>query len=239
MENRCETNLEELRHRLLLMAGYTESAVHDSVRAFIHRNADLAMAVRSRDDVIDQFEVEIDESAIAALTKAPLAESLRLVTAVMKISQNLERIGDEATKIARRTLELVTEPILRLDCEMPRMAQLAFSMVKGALDAFVERDATAARQIIPQDKAVDALNRQNHRQIAAYMTEHPEAVPQCLRWMVVIKSLERIADHAKNIAEDVVYACEGRDIRHASKTIAMSPARGAQHAVADRGSRPL
>lgn len=217
MENHFETNIEELRQKLLLMAGYTESVVRDSVRAFIQRNPELAIAVRARDDVIDQFEVEIDECAIAVLTKAPLADSLRLVTAVMRISQNLERIGDEATKIARRALDLVTEPILRLDCDMPQMAQLAACMVKGALDAFVEKDAVAARQIIPQDKAVDAMNRETHKRIAAYMAEHPEAVPQCLQWMVAIKSLERIADHAKNIAEDVVFACEGRDIRHAAK----------------------
>jgi phosphate transport system protein len=132
----------------------------------------------------------------------------------MKVSQNLERIGDEATKIAKRALDLAEEPPIKLALDLPRLAGMALAMVKESLDSFVERDSTAARALIPRDKEVDAVNREMHGALAQYMMEHPEAIARCLHWIVAAKSLERIADHAKNIAEEVVYLCEAQDIRH-------------------------
>ena len=177
----------------------------------------LAMRVRAEDEVIDRFEVEVDETAIQLLAQAPLASDLRLITVAMKISQNLERVGDEATKIAKRARDLSQELPLKLAVEIPQMANLALHLLKSALDAFVNQDPAAARALIPQDKEVDLFNKQVHRQLANQMIADPETITRCLNLMVVAKSLERIADHAKNVAEEVVYLCEAQDIRHSGK----------------------
>src|SRR5438105_1998591 len=139
----------------------------------MQRNHDLAAKVRGDDDIIDQFEVDIDEMAIQLLTKAPLATNLRMVAVAMKISQNLERIGDEATKIAKRARDLAQEPPIKMNLDLPRLAALALSMVRDALDAFVQRDSAAARKVIPRDKEVDELNRHIHQQLAQHMMENP------------------------------------------------------------------
>jgi phosphate transport system protein len=214
MDNHFEMGLDELRQKLLTMASHAETAVNCAVRALVQRDAGLAHHVKEDDRVIDQFEVEIDEFAIQLLTKAPLATNLRLVTVAMKISQNLERIGDEATKIAKRARDLSQEPPIKLNLDLPRIAGLALDMLKTALDAFVNKDSAAARAIIPRDKEVDALNKQIHAVLVQHMEENPETIGRCLHWMVASKSLERIADHATNVAEDVVYLCEAQDIRH-------------------------
>src|SRR5579864_2904747 len=160
MENHFETGIENLRQKLLVMASYSEKSVNEAVQSLMQRNHDLAVKVRADDDVIDKFEIEIDEMAIQLLTKAPLASNLRLVTVAMKISQNLERIGDEATKIAKRARDLAQEPPVKINLDLPRMAALALAMVKAALDSFVNRDPATARSLIPRDKEVDALNKQ-------------------------------------------------------------------------------
>ena len=214
MENHFEAGIENLRQKLLLMASRAETAVNESVQSLMQRDHDLALRVKAEDDVIDQFEVEIDELAIQLLTKAPLASNLRLVTVAMKVSQNLERIGDEATKIAKRARDLSQEPPVKISLDLPRMAGLALAMVKDALDSFVHRNPAAARAIIPRDKDVDALNKQIHQQLAQHMMANPDTIARCLHWIVAAKSLERIADHAKNIAEEVVFLCEAQDIRH-------------------------
>ena len=214
MENHFETGIENLRQKLLVMASHTEKSVNDAIQALTQRDHDLALRVKADDDMIDQCEVEIDELAIQLLTKAPLATNLRLVTVAMKISQDLERIGDEASKIAKRARDLAQEPPVKLNLDLPRMARLALEMLKTALDAFVNRDPAAARTIIPRDKEVDAMNKQIHTALVQHMVDNPDTISRCLHWMVAAKSLERIADHATNIAEDVVYLCEAQDIRH-------------------------
>jgi phosphate transport system protein len=214
MENYFEMGLDGLRQKLLTMASHAETAVNQALQALIQRDADLAMRVKESDRVIDQFEVEIDDLVIQLLTKAPLASNLRLVTVAMKISQDLERIGDEATKIAKRAGDLAQEPPVKIVLDLPRMAALALDMLKASLDAFVNRDSAAARAVIPRDKEVDALNKQIHQTLAQLMVENPGTIGRCLHLMVVSKSLERIADHATNVAEDVVYLYEAQDIRH-------------------------
>jgi phosphate transport system protein len=214
MENHFETGLDSLRQKLLTMASHAETAVNQSVQALVQRDLDLALRVKEDDRVIDQFEIEIDDLVIQLLTKAPLATNLRLVTVAMKISQNLERIGDEATKIAKRARDLAQEPPIKINLELPRMASRALEMLKASLDAFVNRDSAAARAVIPRDKEVDALNKQIHDALVQHMVENPETIARCLHWMVASKSLERIADHATNVAEDVVYLCDAQDIRH-------------------------
>ena len=214
MENHFEMGLDALRQKILLMASRAETAVNQSVQSLVQRDYDLAVRVREDDNIIDQFEVEIDEMAIVLLTKAPLASNLRMITVAMKVSQNLERIGDEATKIAKRARDLAQEPPVKINFDVNRMASLALAMVKDALDSFVHRDSAAARAIIPRDREVDALNKEIHNLLAQHMTDNPDTIGRCLHWIVAMKSLERIADHAKNIAEEVVYLCEAQDIRH-------------------------
>src|ERR1051325_5933137 len=141
METHFEQGFENLRQKLLLMASHAESSVNQAVQALMQRDLSLALKVKAGDDVIDHFEIEIDEAAIQLLTKAPLATNLRLVTVAMKISQNLERIGDEASKIAKRARDLSQEPPVKIVLDMPRMAALALAMVKDALDAFVQNDS--------------------------------------------------------------------------------------------------
>ncbi|MCL4786214.1 MAG: phosphate signaling complex protein PhoU [Verrucomicrobia bacterium] len=206
--------LGELQARLLTMASHAERAVNDAVRALVNRDYDLAVRTNENDRVLDRLEVEIDELAIKLLTRTPPAGGVRQVAVAMKISQNLERIGDEAAKVAKRTRDLCQEPPLKVQVDLPRMAQLTLEMLKRALDSFVHRDSAAARKIIPGDKEVDLLNKEITRDLVRYMTAHKEAIPGCLNLMIVSKCLERISDHATNVAEEVVYLCEAQDIRH-------------------------
>jgi phosphate transport system protein len=223
MEHHFDTELNALKQKLLTMASHAENAVNRAVEALVTRNHDLAIQVKDDDTVLDQFEIEVDELAIHLLAKAPLANDLRLVTVAMKISQNLERVGDEASKIAKRARDLSAEPPLKLDLELPQMAALALDLLKTALDTFVNHDPAAARALIPRDKEVDALNREINGELTRHMMEDRDSIPRCLHWMIATRSLERIADHAKNVAEEVVYLYEAQDIRHTSKSAAGSP----------------
>jgi phosphate transport system protein len=207
--------LSKLKDSLLAMASHSESAVTRAMRALVERDDVLARQVEEDDSVLDQFEIEVDDTAIHLLAKAPLATELRLITVAMKISQNLERVGDEAVTISRRVVELNTEPQLKPYVDLPRMATMSLEMLRDALTAFVNREPERARQVIPRDGDVDDLNRQLHRELSSYMVERPTTISRCLRLMVISKAIERIADHATNIAEEVVYLYEAKDIRHA------------------------
>lgn len=209
-----EIELAALKEKLLIMAGYAEVAVNRAVKALIRRDDDLARRTREEDDLIDALELEIDDMALRLLARRPRPLELRLIAMAMKISNNLERVGDEATTISRRVLELSHEPQLQQASEVPRMAALALQMLKEALDAFVHGEPAKAREIVPRDKVVDELNRRLHRELAALMAERPSSITRCLNLMIICKSLERIADHATNVAEEVVYLYEGHDIRH-------------------------
>ena len=217
MERHFDQDLGDLKQKLLTMASHAESSVNRAVEALVNRNLDLALKVKEDDEVIDRFEVEVDDLAINLLAKAPLASDLRLVTVAMKISQNLERVGDEATKIAKRARDLSKEPPLKFSVDLPKMATLSLAMLKTALDAFVSRDSNAARALIPRDKEVDLLNKQINQELTQHMMDDKESIPRCLNLMIATRSLERIADHAKNMAEEVVYLCEAQDIRHTAK----------------------
>ena len=214
-----EQELAGLKEKLLTMASHAEGAVTRAIKALVERDDELARRVMADDVLVDQLEIEIDELAIHLLSKAPLATDLRLITVAMKISHDLERVSDEATTIARRSLELSLEPQLKPYIDIPRMAGMALEMLKDALDAFVNRDTAKARAIVPRDKEVDMLNKQLHRELSSYMVERPSTISRCLNLMVISKSLERVADHATNIAEEVVYLYEARDIRHGGQTV--------------------
>jgi phosphate transport system protein len=213
-----EQGLAELKEMLLTMASHAESGVRRAVEALGKRDYDLAVLVQAEDGVIDRFEIGVDELAIKLLAGAPRPADLRFITVAMKISQNLERVGDETTTIARRVQDLCQDIPLKLEVDIPRMATQAVQMLKRALDAFVNQDPAAARALIPQDKEIDLLNKQIHRQLAEQMVSDPVTIARCLHMMVISKSLERIADHGKNVAEEVVYLCEARDIRHTPVT---------------------
>ena len=209
--------LDELKKKLLVMAANAETSVTRAIKAFTDRDDDLARRVKQDDSILDEFEKEIDELAINLLSKAPLASELRLITVAMKVSHDLERVGDEATTISRRVIELDQEPQLHTEVDIPGMASLGLQMLKEALNAFVNHEPAKARAIIPRDKQIDSLNKQLHRELASYMVERPSTISRCLHLMTISKSLERIGDHATNIAEEVVYLHEGEDIRHDPK----------------------
>ena len=209
-----DEEVANVKRSLLTMGSHAERSLSQAIEAVTSRNDALAAEVEAQDDVVDQYEKDIDEMAILLLAKAPLATDLRLVMVAMKISQNLERVGDEATTIARRARELNAEPPLKSSVDVQRMAVMAVEMLREALDAFVNNLPEKARPIIPRDKEVDALNRQFHRELIDVMREDPTSIGRCLNLMTVVKSLERVADHATNIAQQVVYICEAQDIRH-------------------------
>ena len=219
-----DTELAGLKEKLLTMASHAESAVAKAIKALVERDDELARRVMADDVLVDRLEIEIDELSIQLLSKAPLATDLRLITMTMKISNHLERVSDEATTIARRAVELSMEPQLKPYVDLPRMATMALDMLKEALDSFVNRNPEKARAIVPRDKEVDLLNKQLHRELSSYMVERPSTITRCLNLMVISKSLERIADHAANVAEEVVYLYEARDIRHTGKAPPPAPA---------------
>jgi phosphate transport system protein len=212
-----EKELSELKQRLLNMGSRAELALAQAIEALVNRDASLARQVRDGDIAIDQLEVQIDDQAVRLLSHAPLASDLRLVLVIMRTSQNLERIADEACKIANRARDLAQEPPLKVAVDTPRMARQVLDMVKRALDAFVRGDVEAARVVIPLDKDVDALHKEYADVLVTSMIQDPATIQRGLHYLTVIKRLERIADHAKNIAEEVVYLREAQDIRHAAK----------------------
>jgi len=212
-----EHEIGALKEKVLTMASKATNAVNKSIKALLDRDDDLAREVQYEDDELDQLEIEMDEIAIGLLSKAPLGLDLRFITAAMKISHDLERVGDEATKIARRSVELSQEPPLKPYVDIPRMTRKGAEMMADALDAFVNSKPEKARAVIPRDREVDLLNKKLHRELASYMIERPATIRRCLNLMVISKSLERIADHATNVAEEVVYLYEAKDIRHTGK----------------------
>jgi phosphate transport system protein len=215
MHRHFHEELGAIRQTLLTMASHATAAVTSAMRALTTRDDELARRVQSDDEILDAFEKQVDEISIGLLAlQAPLASDLRLITTAMKISHDLERVGDEATTIARRAAELNREPELTPSVDLPRMASLSLAMLNEAITSFIHRDAEGAREIIPRDKEVDRLNKQVHREFIGRILENPAAINRCLNMMAISKALERIGDHAANIAEEIVYACDGRDIRH-------------------------
>ncbi len=197
------------------MAGFAEKMIHNSIAALLHRDSDLARQVIKSDLTCNRLEVEIDELATRIIAlRQPAAIDLRFLTTSLKISTDIERIGDEAENIAERTIELNKEPQLKPYIDIPRMAELAQSMLKDSLDAFVNHDTQLALDVCKKDDETDDLYRQILRELLTYMIEDPGCVTRAMKIIFVSKYLERIADHATNIAEMVVYMVEGKNIRH-------------------------
>jgi phosphate transport system protein len=215
MERHFDQDLDRVRHMLLKMAGLVEGMVARATQALLDRNNDAATAVIAGDAEVDQLEIDIDEAAQSLLgRKQPVSVDLRFLVAVMKINGDLERIGDSAVNIAQSVLQLNEHPPLKPYIDLPRMSQLVQSMVRQSLDAFVNKDTALATEVCRSDDGVDGLYKQIFRELLTYMIEDPKTVTRALHLLLLARNLERIADHATNIAEDVIYYVEGRDIRH-------------------------
>jgi len=210
-----DEELRLLKERVLKIGSLVEAAIHDSVKSLVERNSDLAQKVIEKDHKINALDVEIDEECIRLIAlRQPKARDLRFITTAMKITTDLERIGDLAENIAERAIELNDEPQLKPYIDIPRMAEITEEMVRDSLDAFVRGCSKIPYEVIKKDDEVDNLNAQVFNELLFFMIQDPHTVSRATRISYVSKYLERIADHATNIAEMVIYMCEGKIIRH-------------------------
>ncbi len=210
-----EQELELLKGKLLEMSALVENAVYRSVQGVVEKSAELAQQVLNNESRINQLEIEIDDMAISLLAlQQPLAADLRLVTACIKINNDLERMGDLSVSIAQSALALVKEPSIRPLIDIPHIAGLAQGMVRKALDSFVNRDSDLARSVLVSDDAVDNMRTASYLELISFMEANPQQIPQAVYLLSVVRNLERIADHATNIAEDVLFLVKGIDVRH-------------------------
>jgi phosphate transport system protein len=213
-----EEELRGLRAGLLKMGGLVERQIAEAVESLVDRNTPQARQTIARDAEVNRMDVESDERCIRLLAlHQPAASDLRFITTGLKITTDLERIGDNAVNICERAIELNEEPQIKPYIDIPRMASITQTMVKDSLDAFMRDDTTLAEEVIARDDEVDALNYQIYRELLSYMAEDPATITRATRILFVSKYLERIADHATNIAEMVVYMVKGRTIRHMDK----------------------
>jgi phosphate transport system protein len=210
-----QQELELLKGKLLEMSALVESAIYRSVQGVVEKNEELAQQVLKNEARINQLEIEIDDMAISLLVlQQPVAADLRLITAAIKINTDLERMGDLAVNIAESALSLMKDPVIRALIDIPHIAGLAQSMVRKALDAFVNRDTELARSVLASDDAVDNMRTANYHELISFMENNPQQISQALYLLSVVRNLERIADHATNIAEDVLFLVKGIDVRH-------------------------
>jgi phosphate transport system protein len=221
LERHFVHEIDALKAQLLLMGGRAESIVQKSIEALRRRDPTLAREVLADDRVLDQQEIDIEARCVNLLAlQQPLASDLRFVTAALKISNDLERVGDHAVNIAQSALKLCAEPQLKPLVDIPRMTDLAAGMLREALDAFVERDADTARRLVRRDDEVDELNRQMFRELVSFMIEDPHTITRAMELILVARNLERVADLATNVAEEVVFIAEARIIKHHAETLA-------------------
>ena len=215
MKRFFDAELETFRSHLILMGETAIRQVRSAITALVEANISLADQVIAADDELDQLEIKIDDEAVRYMNlRAPIASELRLVIVGMKASHDLERVGDEATSIARRAIKLSAEPPLKPYIDLPRMASMAQEMLRDALDCFLHVDETKAVAVCKRDLEVDNLNRQLYRELTSFMIEKPETISRAIELMFISKSIERIADHATNIAEETIYLNKGKNVRH-------------------------
>jgi len=210
-----EEELQVLKNRLLSMGALVEERVHDATNALIERRPDTAERIIGSDQDVNDLQIEIDERCLRLLAlQQPMASDLRLITAAMKINADLERIGDQAVNIAEQAVRILAHPPLKPLIDLPRMAEISERMTRESLDAFVRKDAKLARAILARDDEVDQLKDQVFRVLLTYMMADPGTIERALGLILVSRHLERIADHATNIAEDVIFVVEAKDVRH-------------------------
>lgn len=215
IDRHYDEELQELRHQLLEMGGLVEKQIADAIRALVERDDEFARLIIERDRTVNRMEVQIDDICLRLLAlHQPAARDLRLITTALKITTDLERAGDMAENICERVLELCREPQLKPLIDLPRMAAIAQSMLHQALDAFVREDVELALQVCHQDDEVDQLADQVLRELLTFMLEDPHTISRALRLIFISKYVERLGDHATNIAEMVVFMVKGKSIRH-------------------------
>ena len=215
MERHFEHQLEELKQRLLWMGSLAERAVHQAVQAVLDAEEHLAETVLEEENAINEMQIEIDERVTQLLAQQQLvAVDLRFILAVSRINNDLERIGDQAVNIAQSGLRILRHPQVKPYVDLPRMSEIAEGMVRDSLNALVRADVDLARSVLARDDQVDLLRDQMFRELLTYMMENSAVVFPAFELILVAKNLERIGDHATNIAEDVIYIVAGRDVRH-------------------------
>ena len=211
----ASAQISNIRETLLMMASLADRNLSLALRALVERDENLANTVEMEDSQLDELEISVDELVINHMaTHAPVATDCRFMLVASKISNNLERIGDQAVAIVRRSRELNKEPLLKPLIDIPRMAQISEGMLRDGITAFVDRKPELAQEIIKRDKEVDAINKQLARELTSFMLEDPATITRALNLTIVARCLERIADHCKNIAEEVYYLYQAVDIRH-------------------------
>ena len=212
---RFHQELEELKHRILAMAGMAEQAVDLAVQAYSQRDIAMCQRVLNNEPAINRAEREVDEFAVDLLAmQQPMAIDLRFILAVIKINADLERVGDQAVNIAQRVLHMVEYAPKDLPVDIPAMASKVRKMVRDALQCFIEGDADQAKRVLEADDEVDRMNKEAFANLSALMQEHPDSAAQALDALSIARNLERVADHATNIAEDVIFWIRGADVRH-------------------------
>ena len=215
MERPFDEELKGLKAKILEMAAYAEESIAFAVRCLKERDEGLVVEVMRREESINHLEIEIDEMCMRLLAlRQPMAADLRFITSAMKISGDLERIGDQAVNIIERTIELLRHPQLKPLIDIPRMADLAQNMVRDSISAFINRDDRLALEVCERDDQVDQLNEQVFRELLTYMMQDAATITRAVDLILVGRHLERIADHATNIGEDVIYMVKGKTIKH-------------------------
>ncbi len=212
---RFHQNLDELKEKLLVMAGMAEQAIQRAIEAYRNGDVSLCDLVAQSEPAINRMEREIDQRALDLLAmEQPMAIDLRFILAVIKINADLERVGDQAVNIAERVRDLQSGTPVELPVDIPRLAAMAAKMVRNALQAFIDGDPAAAERVLTMDDEVDEMNRSVYRTLTRCLEDRPEASQQALNVLLIARNLERVGDHATNIAEDVIFWVRGADVRH-------------------------
>jgi phosphate transport system protein len=228
---RFQQSLEELKENLLMMAGLAEQAIQRAIEAYRVRDLSICDLVSRSENAINRLERDIDQAALDLLAmEQPMAIDLRFILSVIKINADLERVGDAAKSISDRVRNMEQMAVADLPVDIPRMATLSAEMVRKSLQAFIEADADIARNVLTMDDAVDAMNRAAYKSLTKVMEEQSHIAPQALNALMISRALERVADHATNIAEDVIFWVQGDDVRH-RKSVAAQKERDAKTAI--------
>jgi phosphate transport system protein len=218
---RFHQSLEDLKENLLVMAGLAEQSIQRAIEAYRVRDISICDLVTRSEVAINRMERDIDQAALDLLAmEQPMASDLRFILSVIRINADLERVGDAAKSISDRVRQMDQMPVAELPVDIPRMATLATDMVRKSLQAFIEANADLARTVLTLDDAVDAMNRAAYKALTKVMEEQSHLAPQALNALMISRSLERVADHATNIAEDVIFWVQGADVRHHKSVMA-------------------
>jgi phosphate transport system protein len=214
-DKRYEEELKKLREEILYMGGLVEDQIQKAVKSLVDRDSEMAQIIIERDHEVNRLDVEIDDLCIRLLAlHQPAGKDLRFITTGLKVTTDLERIGDMSVNLCERALELNQEPQLKPYIDIPRMARIAQRMIRESLDAFVREDTDLALKVCKDDEEIDQLNSQIFREVISFMIEDPHTINRAMKISSISKYLERMADHATNIAEMVIFMAKGKSIRH-------------------------